>query len=159
MWGLTKGIGSLWDNYSHRNIRESPLGSAGVGRCPGLSNRCTFWLAKKHDGKYISATELELNRFWTFPLGGIVCHLSTQVNDSDISAYINVFDPRRYKHRRFIPFLVCALLYSSIYSNLATLANLSPCYDSVRTHTCSPFLRKPLLRWHRMVETRILINW
>ena len=60
------------------------------------------------------------------PLGEIVCHLSTQVNDSDISAYITVFDSRRDKRRRFINFLVYALVYLSIAINLVTLSTLSP---------------------------------
>ena len=73
-------------------------------------------------------------------------HLSTQVNDSDLADYITVFDPRRDKRRRFIPFLVYALVYPIIASNLVTLDTLSPCSESVCTHTCSPFLSKPLLR-------------
>ena len=62
----------------------SLLGCAGVGKCPGLSNRCTFWLANQQAGRYISATELDLDRFRPFPFGDILCHLSTQVNDSDL---------------------------------------------------------------------------
>ena len=62
-------------------------------------------------------------------------HLITQVNDSDISADINAFDPRRDKRRHFIPFLVYALVYPSIASNLVTLATLSPWSDYVCTHT------------------------
>ena len=73
-------------------------------------------------------------------------HLSTKVNNSDLSAYINVFDPIRGKRRHFITFLVYALVYLSIASNLVNLATLSPWSDSVCTHTCYPFLRKPLLR-------------
>ena len=87
-------------------IRESLLGIVGVGRCPGLNNWCTFGLANQQDGKYISNTELYLIMFWHFPLGQIVWHLITQVNDSDISAYITVFDPSRDKRRCFIPFMV-----------------------------------------------------
>ena len=45
--GLTIGMGSLWGNSAGRNIRESLLGSAGVGSCPGLSNRCTSGLEKQ----------------------------------------------------------------------------------------------------------------
>ena len=60
---------------------ESLLESAGVGRCPGLSNRCNFVLDNQQNGKYISATELDLNRFRPLPLRGIMWHLSTQVND------------------------------------------------------------------------------
>ena len=62
-------------------------------------------------------------------------HLSTQVKDSDLAAYINVFDPSRDKRGRFILFLVYALVYLSISSNLPTLATVSPSYDSVYTHT------------------------
>ena len=157
--GLNIGIWALQENSAHRKIRESLLGSAGLGRCPGLINRCKFWLSNKQAEKYISDTELELNKFHPLPFGEIVWHLSTQVNDSDISAYISVFEPRRDKRRRFIPFMVYALVYPSIASNLMTLATLSPWSDSIWTHTCYHFLMKPLLRWHRMVETRILINW
>ena len=64
-----------------------------------------FGLANQQAEKYISATELELIKFRPFPLWGIVWHLSTQVKDSDLSDYINVFDPMRDKLRRFIPFL------------------------------------------------------
>ena len=78
-------MGSLWKNYSHRNIRESFLVSAGVGRCPGLSNWCTFGLTNQLAGIYIPATELELNRFWPSPLGELVCHLITQVSNSDLA--------------------------------------------------------------------------
>ena len=70
------------------NIRENLLGSAGVGSCTGLRNRCTFLLANQKAGKYIYTTELELNRFRTFSLGKLVWHLSKQVNDSDLDAYI-----------------------------------------------------------------------
>ena len=69
-------------------------------------------------------------------------HLRTQVNDGNLSAWITLFDPSRFNSRRFIPFLVYALLYPIIASNLVTLDTLSPWYDSVRTHTCSPFSRK-----------------
>ena len=48
------------------------------------------------------------------------------MNDSDIYAYITVFDPSRDKRGRFNPFLVYALVYLSIESNLVTLATLSP---------------------------------
>ena len=57
------------------------------------------------------------------------------------------------------PLLVNTLVYPIIDSNLVTLATLIPKSDSVYTHTCSPFLRKPLFRRPRMVETGILINW
>ena len=80
--GLAIAIVALRGNYTHRKIRESLLGSSGVRRCPRLINRCTFLLANKQAGKYISATELELNRFRTFSLGELVWHLSTQMNDS-----------------------------------------------------------------------------
>ena len=66
-----------------------------MGRCPGLSNRCTFGLANQQAGKYISTTELDLIRFRPLPLGGLLWNLSTQVNDSYLAAYVNVFDPRR----------------------------------------------------------------
>ena len=53
-------------------------------------------------------------------------HLSTQVNDSDLVAYITVFGLSRDKRRRFIAFLVYAIVYPSIDSNLVTLDKLSP---------------------------------
>ena len=92
------------------------------------------------------------------PFGELVRHLITQVKICLLFTYITVFDPKRGNHRYFIPFLVYDLVYPSIYINLATLATLSPWSDSVRTHTCFPFLRKPLLRWHMMFETWIIIN-
>ena len=49
--GLAIGIVSLWGNSAHRKIRESFLGSAGVVRCPIISNQCTFWLANQQAGK------------------------------------------------------------------------------------------------------------
>ena len=84
--GLNIGIGALQENPPHSNIRESLLESAGVVICTGLGNRCTFGLANQQAGKYLSATELDPNRFWPFPLWNIVCHLITQVNDSDLAA-------------------------------------------------------------------------
>ena len=84
--GLTIWIGSLHDNSADRKISKSFLGSVGVARCIGLSNRCMFGLVNKQAGKYISATELDLIRFWTFLLGEPVWNLSTQVNDSDLAA-------------------------------------------------------------------------
>ena len=86
-------------------------------------------------GAKIPATELELIKFWTFPVGEIVWHISKQVNVGLLAAYITVFDTMRGKCRRFINFLVYALIYLSISNNLATLATLSPWYDSVCTQT------------------------
>ena len=60
------------------------------------------------------------------PFGELVWHLSTQVKNIDIAAYITVFDSRRDKRRLFIPFQVYALVYPSIASNLVTLDTLSP---------------------------------
>ena len=77
-------------------------------------------------GAKIPATDLELIMFCFLPSGDLVWHLSTQVNGSDISAYITVFDPRRGNSRRFIPFLVYALVYKIISSNIATLDTPSP---------------------------------
>ena len=84
--GLTFGIGSLRGNFFHRNIRGVLLGSAVVVRRTGLSNRCMFGFDNQQAGKYISATEVELVRFCLLPLGDLVWHLRTQLNDSDISA-------------------------------------------------------------------------
>ena len=88
-----------------------------------------------------------------------MCHLSIQVNNSLLVVLITVFDPRRDKRKCFIPVLVYALVYPSIASNLVTFITLSPKSDSVYTHTCYPFSRKPLLRWSRTAETGLLINW
>ena len=140
------GIGALRENSPHRNIRESLLGSSGVGSYTGVSNRCTFVLDNQQIGSYALATELELIRFWPLPFGELVCHLITKMNDSIISSQITVFDPRMSNLRRFIPFLVYTLVYMSITSNLLNLATLSTWSDSVCTHTCYNFLRKPLLR-------------
>ena len=143
MSGLNIGIGALQKNSAHRNIRESLLGSAGVSRCPGLINWCTFGLANQMAGRYTPATELEIIRFWPLPLGEIVWHLRTKVNNSDLAAYISIFDLRRGKRRRFTPFLVYALVYPIIASKLATLTTLSSWSDSIRTYTCYPFLSNP----------------
>ena len=99
--------------------------------------------------------------YYVFPFSfrELVWHLSTQVNGSDIAAYITVFDLRRVKRRRFIPFLVDSMVYMSIASKFTTLATLSPWYESVRTHNWSPFLINPILRWHRTAKNGILINW
>ena len=133
--GLTIGIGALRYSFAHRKIRESLVGRVGVFRCPVLSNCCTFLLANKKSGKYIYATDLEFNRFRPFPIGELVWHLSTQVNDGLLAAYITVFDPSRDNCRCFIPFLVYTLVYPIISSNLVTLTTLSPWSDSVCTHT------------------------
>ena len=65
---------------------ESLLESAGVLRCPGLSNWCEFGFSNQQSGKYISAAELDLIRFRPLPLGYLMFHLSTQVKDSDLAA-------------------------------------------------------------------------
>ena len=44
-------IESFRDNYAYRKIRESLLGSAGVGMCPVLSDQCTFGLVNQQAGK------------------------------------------------------------------------------------------------------------
>ena len=133
--GLIIGIGALWDNSAHRNIRESLSGSAGVGRFPSLNNLCTFGLDSRLDARYIPATELYIIMFRLFPLGELVWHIIKQVNYSDLDAYITVFDPSRGKRRFFIPFLVYALVYPIIASNLVTLDTLSPWYESFCTYT------------------------
>ena len=152
------GIGALWEKFAHRNIRECLLGSVGVGRCPCLRNRSTFGLVNQLVRRYTPATKLELIRFWSLPLGEIVWHHSTQVNNSYLAAHINVSDLRRSKRRHFIHFMVYALVYPGISSNLVTLATISPRYESMFTHTCYTLLRKPLLRLQMKVETRLLIN-
>ena len=86
MSGLTIGIGSRRYKYAHRSIRERLLRSAGVGICPGLSNRCKFGLYNNQDGSYAPATELELIMFCPLPFGDILWHLITQVNGSNIAA-------------------------------------------------------------------------
>ena len=60
-------------------------------------------------------------------------YLSTQVNSGLLDVYITVFDLRRGKCRRFIPFLVNAMINPIIASNFVTLDNLSPRSDSVCT--------------------------
>ena len=62
-------------------------------------------------------------------------HLSTQVNNGLLAVHITVFESGRGKRRRFIPFMVYALVYPSIDSNLVTLATLIPKSDSVCTLT------------------------
>ena len=114
--------------------------------CPRLSNQCKFGLANQQARRYAPATELELIRFWRSPFKDLVWHLSTQLNYSNLDAYITVFDPRRGKFRHFIPFLVYDLFYPSIGSNIVNLAFLTSWSDSVSMHICSHFLRKYLLR-------------
>ena len=67
--------------------------------------------------------------------GELVWYLSTQVNDDPLAAYINAFDPSRGKCRPFITFLVYALVYLSISSNILTFDNLSPWSDSIYMRT------------------------
>ena len=102
-----------------------------MGRCTGLINQCKFGLDNLLAGIYTPATELELIKFWTLPLGDLVWHLSIQMNDGDLAAYINIFEIRRGKHRRLINFTVYALVYPSIAINLVTLDNLSNWFESV----------------------------
>ena len=143
---MTIGIGALWDTSTHRKMTKSLLGSAGLGIFPRLSNRLTFGLVNQQTGSYDPTTELELIRFWNLYLGELAWYLIAQVNDSILSYYIIVFDLKRVKHRRFIPFMVYALVYLSISSNLVTLDTQIPWSEYVCTHTCPPFLSKPLLR-------------
>ena len=117
-----------------------------ICRCPGLINQCTFGFSKQLAGNFAPATELELNMFQPQPFGELVWHISTQVNDGDLASQITIFYPIRGKRRRFINFLLNTLVYPGIFSNLVTLDILSPWSGSVCTHTCSPLLRKPLLR-------------
>ena len=90
-----------------------------------------FVLSNQLSGRYTPATELDLIRFWPSPLGDLVWHLITQVNDGLLAAYIIVFDPRRVKRRHFIQFMVYALVCMSLSSNLVALATLIPWFDSV----------------------------
>ena len=92
-----------------------------ICRCPGISNRCTFGLANRLAGRFAPATELEFNRFWTLPLGELLWHLSTKVNNGLLAAYIAMFGLRRDKRRWFITCLVYVLVYLSISSNIVTL--------------------------------------
>ena len=103
-------------------------------------------MANQHAGSYSPATELELIEFWPLPFEELVWHLSIHVNDGILISDIIVFDMRRVKHRRFIPFLVYALIYPIIASNLVTVDTLSTWYDSACMHTCSTLSSKPLLR-------------
>ena len=56
------------------------------------------------------------------------------MSDSDLAAQITVSDPRRGNCRRFITFLVNALVYPSISNELVTLDTLRPRYDSFCRH-------------------------
>ena len=66
-------------------IRESLLGSAGVGSGSGLSNRRTFGLANQQAGSYDATTELELIRFRPLPFVELMWNLITQVNGGDLA--------------------------------------------------------------------------
>ena len=105
-----------------------------------------FVLSNRLAGRYTPATELDLIRFQTLPLGGLMWNPSTQVNNGILAAYITDFELMGGKRRRFITFLIYSLVYPGIDSNLVTLANLSPWSESVCTRTYYTFLRKPLLR-------------
>ena len=117
-----------------------------ICRCPVLSNRCMFGLANQLAGSFVPASELELNKFRPLPFRELLWHLSTQVINGVLAAQITVFEPSRDTRRCFLPCLVYALVCPSIASNLVTLATLSPWSESVCMHTCSPLMRKPLLR-------------
>ena len=101
-----------------------------------------FGLANILAGRFVPATELELNRFRPFPFGDILWHLSTQVNNGLLAAYIIVLEPRRGNCWCFITCLVYALVYLSIASNLVTLATLSTWSEFVYTHINRGFLKK-----------------
>ena len=66
------------------------FGSTGVGSCTGINNRRTFGFPNQLSGSFAPATELDHNRFWPLAFGGLVRHLSTQVNENFLSAYITV---------------------------------------------------------------------
>ena len=53
------------------------------------------------------------------------------MNGGILASWINVSDTRMVEHRRFIHFLVYALVYLSIASNLVTLSILITWYDSL----------------------------
>ena len=156
---LTILIGALRDNSTHRKVMESLLGIIVVGSCPSISNRCTLILVNQKARIYASATELDIIRFEPLAFRELMWHISTKVNDGLLAAYITVFVLRKGKRRWFITFLVYALVYMSIDVNLVTLATLSPWYDSVWTHICSPLSRSLLLIWYRTVKTRLLIDY
>ena len=124
-----------------------------------LSNWCTIALVNGLAGIFISCYWVSWIGFCLKPSSELLWHLSTQVNNGPLYVYITVFDPRRGNRRCFIHFLVYALVYRSIASNLVTLGTLSPKSYSAYTQTYYPFLSKPLLKWSRTVETGLLINW
>ena len=157
--GSTIGIVSLWKNSNHRKITEILLGRVGVVSFTVTRNHCTLVLTNQQAGSYVPATESDIIRFWTLPFGYLMWHLSTNVNNCLIAAYITVFEQRRCNHRSAILFMVYVLFYTSIASNLVILDIQIPWSDSLYTYTWPPFSMKTLLRWHRTVETRLLINW
>ena len=83
-------------------------------------------LVNQQAGSYAPTSELEINRFGNLPFRELMWRLSTQVNGGILAAKINVFDLRMGKRRKFIPFLVYALVYLSIVSKLMKLTALSP---------------------------------
>ena len=84
--GFIIGIGDFWEHSAHGNIRESLLGSAGVGSCLGISNQCKLVLDNQQAEINSPATDLNLVRFWPFPFECLLCHLSTQVNNGILAA-------------------------------------------------------------------------
>ena len=65
-----------------------------------------FGFSNRLAGSFAPTTEVELNMFWPLPFGELVWHLSTQVNNGILAAYITVFDPRRDNSRCFINYPV-----------------------------------------------------
>ena len=63
--------------------------------------------------------------FQPFPFGELMWHLSTQVNNGFLAAFIAFLNLRRDKRRSFISCLVYVLVYLGIASNLVTLDTLS----------------------------------
>ena len=125
---------------TNREVYQIFLALLFLQQVTSLSNRCTFAFGQPSGWDFIPATDLELNRFRPLPVGELVWHLRTRGNNGLLDAYINIFDPRRGKFSRFIHYLFYSMVYPSISSNLVTLYTLSHWYDSVCTHTLSPFL-------------------
>ena len=66
---------------TNREVYERVLALFFLQQLPGLSNRCTFAFDQPTGWYFIPATELELNMYCPSPLGDLVWHLITQVNN------------------------------------------------------------------------------
>ena len=66
--------------------KETPLGSAGAGRCPGKRNWLIVGLENQLSRRFAHTTNLHPNRFQPLYFGELMFPLSTQANNNIIAA-------------------------------------------------------------------------